>query len=119
MCKKMSLKDWKPDETLGDLSKYAVNDIYPEDITIKIHKCGFITVAIGDIAIGQIQELVCKGSVDPVGADVDEFHVKQISLNKPEDQSEYMTTVHEFDGVLEFIEGQKLINAFQSDEEEE
>ena len=115
MCEKekKSLKDWKPESVTGDLSKYIADEIYPEEITIRIHKEGSVILLIGDVCIGQVSKLVLEAGVDAVVGNVSKFHIEQFSIDVSEDGEEYVKVLHEFDGVSEFIFGQKRINLIE------
>lgn len=88
----------------------ACTDIFPEEINIKILKNGFVHISIGDAPIGLIQEFDIVASADAVMGNVAKFHVKQFSIDVSEDGETFENVLHEFDGVSEFISGQKLIN---------
>ncbi len=109
MCerKEISLKDWKLNEA-EEIEE--LEGIYPEEINIKILKSGCVLLSIGTVLVGQIKELAFVASADATLGQIVRFHVKQFSIDTSEGGEEYVKTLHEFDGISEFIAGQKLIN---------
>ena len=107
---KVSLKDWKLDE-VEEIEE--LEEIYPEEINIKINKYGSVILSISDVCIGQVNKLVFEASVDAIIGNVSKFYIEQFSIDISENGEKYVKVLHEFNGIPEFIFGQKRIDLIE------